>query len=118
VSLHTDHADMGNPLGILGNTHLLQRLTTDISESRLSHAYILDGKPGSGRHTIARHVAATIACYHREGRQTPAAQDGQFGFFDDDPIPVPETETFKVQELHLPVYHYLCAAVEAHFFDC
>lgn len=31
-------------------------------------------------------------------------------------ICVPETETFKVQELHLPVYHYLCAAVEAHFF--
>lgn len=31
-------------------------------------------------------------------------------------ICVPETETFKVQELHLPVYHYLCAATEAHFF--
>ena len=31
-------------------------------------------------------------------------------------IRVPETETFKVQELHLPVYHCLCAAVEAHFF--
>ncbi len=31
-------------------------------------------------------------------------------------IKVPETETFKVQELHLPVYHYLCAAVEKHFF--
>ena len=31
-------------------------------------------------------------------------------------IRVPETETFKVQELHLPVYHYLCAATEAHFF--
>lgn len=31
-------------------------------------------------------------------------------------ISVPETETFKVQELHLPVYHYLCAAVEEHFF--
>lgn len=31
-------------------------------------------------------------------------------------IAVPETETFKVQELHLPVYHYLCAAVEEHFF--
>ncbi len=30
---------------------------------------------------------------------------------------VPETETFKIQELHLPVYHYLCAAVEAHFFS-
>lgn len=32
-------------------------------------------------------------------------------------IRVPETETFKVQELHLPVYHYLCAATESHFFD-
>ena len=31
-------------------------------------------------------------------------------------INVPETETFKVQELHLPVYHYLCAAVEDYFF--
>lgn len=31
-------------------------------------------------------------------------------------ICVPETETFKVQELHLPVYHYLCAEVESHFF--
>ena len=31
-------------------------------------------------------------------------------------IAVPETETFKVQELHLPVYHYLCAATEEAFF--
>ena len=31
-------------------------------------------------------------------------------------IRVPENETFKIQELHLPVYHYICAAVEEHFF--
>ena len=31
-------------------------------------------------------------------------------------ICAPETETFKIQELHLPIYHYLCAAVEEHFF--
>ena len=31
-------------------------------------------------------------------------------------ICVPESETYKVQELHLPIYHYLCAAVEKHFF--
>lgn len=31
-------------------------------------------------------------------------------------VRVPETETFKVQELHLPVYHYLCAALEEIFF--
>ena len=32
-------------------------------------------------------------------------------------IKVPETETFKVQEYHLPVYHYLCAMTEKHFFN-
>ena len=31
-------------------------------------------------------------------------------------IQVPETETFKVQELHLPVYHCICAVLEAEFF--
>ena len=29
---------------------------------------------------------------------------------------VPEKETFKVQELHLPVYHCLCAMLEEEFF--
>ena len=29
---------------------------------------------------------------------------------------VPETATFKVQELHVPLYHALCAMLEAHFF--
>lgn len=32
-------------------------------------------------------------------------------------IHVPETETYKAQELHLPIYHYICAEVEKHFFD-
>ena len=32
-------------------------------------------------------------------------------------ICAPESETFKIQELHLPIYHYLCAVVEEHFFD-
>lgn len=31
-------------------------------------------------------------------------------------IRVPQTETYRVQELHLPVYHYLCAEVEARVF--
>ena len=31
-------------------------------------------------------------------------------------IRVPETETYKVQELHLPVYHCLCAMLEEEFF--
>lgn len=31
-------------------------------------------------------------------------------------INVPEQETYKIQELHLPVYHALCQAIEAEFF--
>lgn len=31
-------------------------------------------------------------------------------------IKVPETETYKIQELHLPVYHCLCLMLEQHFF--
>ncbi len=29
---------------------------------------------------------------------------------------VPEKETFKIQELHLPFYHMLCMELERHFF--
>jgi D-sedoheptulose 7-phosphate isomerase len=36
--------------------------------------------------------------------------------FADVSIVVPETETFKRQELHLPVYHCLCQMLENHFF--
>ena len=32
-------------------------------------------------------------------------------------IAVPESETYKVQELHLPVYHSICAEIESHFFS-
>jgi len=31
-------------------------------------------------------------------------------------VRVPERETYRVQELHLPVYHYLCAWVEEELF--
>lgn len=31
-------------------------------------------------------------------------------------IKVPEKETYRIQEYHLPVYHALCAMIEAEFF--
>jgi len=31
-------------------------------------------------------------------------------------ICVPETETYKIQELHLPIYHCLCLMLEENFF--
>ena len=45
------------------------------------------------------------------------AGGGRLGELADAAIRVPETETFKVQELHLPVYHALCAALEDALYD-
>ncbi len=42
---------------------------------------------------------------------------GQFRALCDTAVVVPAQETYAIQELHLPVYHMLCAACEAHFFD-
>ena len=41
---------------------------------------------------------------------------GKMGRYADKAIIVPEQETFKIQELHLPVYHALCLMLEEHFF--
>lgn len=41
---------------------------------------------------------------------------GELARFADIAVKVPETDTYKVQELHLPVYHCLCLMLEEHFF--
>ena len=41
---------------------------------------------------------------------------GELSAVADVTIKVPETETYKIQELHLPVYHCLCMMLEDRFF--
>lgn len=41
---------------------------------------------------------------------------GELAMVSDVAIKVPETETYRIQELHLPVYHCLCLMLEDHFF--
>jgi len=41
---------------------------------------------------------------------------GKLKDFTDLCICVPETETYKIQELHLPVYHVICMMLEDYFF--
>jgi len=41
---------------------------------------------------------------------------GRLASVADATIAVPESETYKIQELHLPVYHALCAALEEEVF--
>lgn len=44
------------------------------------------------------------------------AKDSKLSALADTCIQVPETETYMVQELHLPVYHCLCLMLEEKFF--
>ncbi|MBQ9761305.1 MAG: SIS domain-containing protein [Clostridia bacterium] len=45
------------------------------------------------------------------------AKESKLSAISDVTIRVPSTDTYRVQEYHLPVYHYLCAEVEAAFFE-
>ena len=41
---------------------------------------------------------------------------GKLADYSDITVKVPETETWKIQELHLPIYHFWCKCLEEHFF--
>ena len=41
---------------------------------------------------------------------------GKMKKYSDVLLSVPEKETYKVQELHLPLYHAICLALEKEFF--
>jgi D-sedoheptulose 7-phosphate isomerase len=65
------------------------------------------------------NIIYAFLCAEAKGITTIALTGGKGGKvakLADVSIIVPETETYKVQELHLPVYHCLCLMLEEHFF--
>ncbi len=55
---------------IAGNDTLKQRLGSCVRTNTLSHAFIIEGPRGSGKHTLALHVAAALTC-KRRGEEGP-----------------------------------------------
>lgn len=51
---------------IFQNEKLCARLADEIAGKRLPHAYIIAGKSGSGKKTIALEIAAALACKSKE----------------------------------------------------
>lgn len=47
---------------IIGNASLKTKLYSDILSQTLSHAYIIEGKKGSGKHTVSYLIAAALSC--------------------------------------------------------
>ena len=59
---------------------------------------------------VAKGIEMTVIGMSGEG-------GGKLATLSDIAIRVPESETFKIQELHLPVYHAICAEVEEYFYS-
>lgn len=51
---------------LIGNDSIKNSLGLAISSSKFLHAYIIEGKKGTGKHTIARLAAAAIMCHGKE----------------------------------------------------
>ena len=47
---------------LLGNEALKQRLSAALAKGQLSHCYLLSGPEGSGKHTLAKLLAAAMQC--------------------------------------------------------
>ena len=55
--------------GLAGNSRIKDQLSRREERSGLSHAYLLSGPAGSGRHTLARLLAAAMECAAPPGRR-------------------------------------------------
>ena len=67
----------------------------------------------------SRNVVEAAEVAKKQGLLTIAltgATGGKLASISHITIRVPETETYLVQELHLPVYHAICAEVEERLF--
>ena len=82
------------------------------------------GKPGdvflgistSGNSKNVLYAAVTAKSKGLKVIGLTGARENKLMKYADVCIRVPETETYKIQELHLPVYHCLCLMLEQNFF--
>lgn len=71
----------------------------------------------SGNSVNCVNAAMVAKCMGAKVLSFTGEKESELSKLSDCTINVPETETYRVQELHLPVYHYLCAETEKTFFE-
>ena len=52
---------------VVGNDRTRERLGESVVRGAVSHAYLIEGPSGSGKHTLALELAAALNCLGREG---------------------------------------------------
>lgn len=77
---------------------------------------VLLGISTSGNSQNVIYAAVTAKAKGMKVIGLTGAKDSKLSELADVCIQVPETETYKIQELHLPVYHCLCLMLEEEFF--
>ncbi len=86
-------------LYVLGRAgDLLMGISTSGNSENVRRAFMVARATGIGTLLLTGGVPGTCARYA------------------DVVLGVPETETYKIQELHLPLYHMMCMAAEDYFF--
>ena len=83
------------------------------------------GKPGdvflgistSGNAENVMYAAVTAKAKGMKVVGLTGKDGGKLAGIADAAVIVPEMETYKIQELHLPVYHALCLMLEHRFYD-
>ena len=110
-----------------------------VSQSAILSAYINDVEPAmmyaqlvygygkendlliclstSGNSKNTMKAAEVAKCIGLKVLSMTGENESSLSKISDCTIRVLETETYKVQELHLPIYHYLCAEAERYFFE-
>ena len=100
------------------STAYLNDVDGDLIFAQQTYGY---GRPGDGISTSgnAKDVMYAMTVAKALGMKTIGLTGKDGGALKreaDVSVVVPETETFKIQELHLPVYHALCLMLEERFF--
>jgi len=103
------------------NTACINDIDGNIAFSEQVYGY---GKPGdvflgistSGNSRNIFYAAATAKAKGLKTVALTGCDGGSLKTISDISIIVPGKETYKIQELHLPVYHCLCLMIEEYFF--
>ena len=77
---------------------------------------VLLGISTSGNAANIHYAAVTAKAKGMKVIGLTGRDGGKMAGYSDAAVIVPEQETFKIQELHLPIYHALCLMLEEHFF--
>ena len=109
------------PNNISLNTAAGNDIDGDISYAQQVYVYgqegdVFLGISTSGNAKNVFYAAAAAKAKKLKVIALTGAKGGKLKYIADVSINVPETETYKIQELHLPVYHCLCLMLEDYFF--